>query len=183
MLETRKIKHFSEYYITNTGDVYSRKVTYNPNGRIKKLKPCVVSSGYLGIDLSVNNKKQTKLVHRLVAEAFIPNPENKPQVNHINGNKADNRVENLEWCTRSENQKHKYRVLGAKAPRGNMGKRGKLCSFSKIIQQIKNGEVVAEFYGSCEAERQTGINHGNITMCCNNKRKTTGGYQWKYKEI
>lgn len=57
-MRQEKIKYFSEYYITNTGDVYSRKATYNPNGRIKKLKPCVVSSGYLGIDLSVNNKKQ-----------------------------------------------------------------------------------------------------------------------------
>ena len=182
MLEARKIKHFSEYYITNTGDVYSRKATHNPNGRIKKLKPCVVSSGYLGIDLSVNNKKQTKLVHRLVAEAFIPNPENKPEVNHKNGNKTDNRIENLEWVTRSENQKHKYRVLGAKAPHGNTGRRGKLCPFSKRIQQIKNGEVVAEFYGSREAERQTKIKGSDIRLCCNNKRKTTGGYQWKYKE-
>jgi hypothetical protein len=78
----------------------------------KTLKPDLTSRGYLQVKLYTPDKKANFLCHRLVAMAFIPNLENKQQVNHKNGIKTDNRVENLEWVTRSENQIHSYRVLG-----------------------------------------------------------------------
>lgn len=178
------IKDFSDYYITNTGCVYSRHSTKykNPQGRIKKLHPCLQRDGYLLVLLYKNNTRFMKLVHRLVAEVFIPNPKNKPQVNHKNGIKTDNRVENLEWVSRSENIQHAYKVLHRKPSVPMLGRRGKKNPKANIILQIKDGNIIAKFYGSSEASRITGINNSHICQCCRKERKTAGGYQWKYKD-
>jgi hypothetical protein len=97
----KPIKGFPEYYISDKGEVWSAKSK-------KRLKQWKVSHGYMCVELSNggrHNRKQAR-VHRLVAEAFIPNPNNKPQVNHKNGDKTDNRVSNLEWVTAAENARH-----------------------------------------------------------------------------
>ena len=181
MTKAIKIKEYPNYYITDTGIVYSRCVTkfFNTKGRIKRLKLRISKKGYVICDLSKNHNKVTKYVHRLVAEAFILNPEKKSDVNHKNGIKTDNCVENLEWCTPSENAKHSFNVLGQK--RTWLGKFGKDHNRSKIVLQIKDGKVIAEFYGANEAARKLNINSGNITACCCGLRPSAGGFTWRYK--
>lgn len=179
MSRALQIKDAAGYYVTDTGDVYSRN--YRGTGRFKKLS-LKKASGYFVVELpKKDNKRVIKLVHRLVAEAFIPNYENKSQVNHINGIKTDNRADNLEWATASENQKHSYRCLGNTCVWKN--KLGKNNKTSKIVQQIQDGIVIAEYYGAHEAERATGIKFTNICACCRNSKhfKTAGGFNWKYK--
>jgi hypothetical protein len=93
------------YKVSNLGRVKSFK-----KGKGFILKACIIPRGYLILNLYNNKKMNAFYLHRLVAKAFIPNPENKPEVNHINGIKTDNNLKNLEWCTRSENAKHAYRM-------------------------------------------------------------------------
>jgi hypothetical protein len=179
MAKALQIKDFTNYYITDSGEVYSRN--YNRTGRIIKLLPSEGRRGYLKVTLSKNNKLYNKSIHRLVAETFIPNPENKPQVNHIDGNIKNNNVMNLEWCSCAENIQHSYSVLHRKPNKTMLGKFGKEHPQSKVIQQIKDGVVIAEFYGSAEAQRKTGIWKSVICNCCNGKALSAGGYQWAYK--
>lgn len=181
-MELVKLKGFSDYAITETGDIYS--LNYRHTGSIKKMTPKTSWGGrYYTIGLFRNGVKKYFLIHRLVAETFIPNPENKPQVNHINGNKKDNRVENLEWATMSENMLHAYRTGLSTPPRSMLGRFGKDNPHSRIIQQIKNGKVIAEFYGLREASKKTGVCANSICDVCRHRKHcfTAGGYQWKYK--
>lgn len=177
------VKDFPAYYVTKDGNVYSlyefgtNHISQTP----RKMNPIKLKSGYLQVQLYKDGKQIHKSVHRLIAEAFIPNPENKPLVNHKNGVKNDNRVENLEWATDSENKKHAYRILKVNHSKSWLGKLGKENPKSKLIQQIKDGVIVAEFYGMHEAERQTGIQFKNISAVCRGKREVAGGYQWRYK--
>lgn len=94
-----------DYAVSSLGNIKSFK-----RGRERLLKPMIVAGGYCQIQLRINGKSKKFLVHRIIAQAFIPNPENKPHVNHINGDKHDNRVENLEWCTQSENLRHAVNI-------------------------------------------------------------------------
>lgn len=175
-----QIKDFPGYYITDTGDVYSRN--YSHTGRIKKLKPGKTKIGYLNVALCKGNKVKYKLIHRIVAETFVPNYENKLEVNHKNGIKTDNKAENLEWTTRSENEKHAYQVLKRyHAPAPMLNRFGEDNPKSKLVLQIKNNVIIARFWGTKEACRKTGIFQSNISKCCLGKRKSAGGYQWKYE--
>lgn len=177
------------YWVSNLGRVRSvdRIVSYSDGRKEieygKEIVGSVSKNGYRIVGLTVNKIRKYYTVHRLVAEAFIPNPENKPQINHKNGIRTDNRVENLERCTQSENMKHSYRVLNRLHPRANLGKFGKSNPLSKIVLQIKDGKVIGEFCGMSEASRQTGISQGQISCVVNNKKyyKTAGGFEWRWK--
>ena len=173
----KKIKNFENYYIDEEGNVY-----YLYKKSLKKRKINTKDNKYIKITLYKDKKGFTKYVHRLVAEAFIPNPENKPQVNHKNGIKCDNRVENLEWVYDSENKYHSYRVLKRKPFVINKDKFGSLHPRSKNVFQLKNNKIISEYGSVREAERITGIKNCLIVCCCNKKLKTAGGYVWKYKE-
>lgn len=179
MSKAFKIKDFPDYYVTDSGDVYS--ANYRQSGRIKRMVKCRCGGGYLNVCLRKDNKNYTRLIHRLVAEAFIPNPENKPQINHKNGDKTDNRVKNLEWVTASENEKHSYKVLHKKANKAGLGKFGKDSPSSKPVVQIKDGKIVGEYEGLMDAYRKTGINYRYISASCKNQNRSAGGFHWQYK--
>lgn len=152
------------YQVSNLGRV--KRIT---TGRV--LKPLKHANGYLMVKLSKNSIVYTKNIHRLVAQAFIPNPENKPEINHIDENKTNNNVSNLEWMTRKENINHGTRTE----------RMSKTQSIPIITTNIKTGES-KEFYGARECARQLGLNHGNITLVLKGRLKQTGGYTFKYKE-
>ena len=143
------------YQVSNFGRVKSAK-------KIMKLQDN--GCGYLMAHLSKNGKAKWHLAHRLVAKAFIPNPEKKQTVNHKDGNRLNNKASNLEWATYSENNLHSYRSNKRKNPR------------AKSIYCAETGEVYVSSY---DASRNTGISQACINRCVNGIFKTAGGKHWK----
>lgn len=152
-------------------------------------KKAVKVGDYLYYSLYVNNQEKRYAVHRLVANAFIPNPENKPQVNHINGNKTDNRAENLEWCTQSENMKHAYSIglahqydrSGEKNPM--YGKHQSKTAKEKIAQ-VHYGTHHSDETRKKMSEARKGMKFSEIhkKRIGENARKSNTGRKWIYKD-
>ena len=157
------------YQISNTGKVKS------VNKHII-LKPSKNRKGYLHIILCKNGKTKVGRIHRLVAQAFIPNAENKEQVNHINGIKTDNNVENLEWCTNGENQKHAF-SLGLQTNVGNNNPRAR-----KINQYDLQGNFIKTWNSIYDIEHALNCNRSSIWRCCTHKYKQSHGYIWRYAD-
>ena len=161
------------YQVSNYGRVksFAKK-------QIRILKGSPIQKGYLQVALYKNNKIKCFLIHRLVAENFIPNPNNLPQVNHKDENKQNNHINNLEWCTVLYNNNY-----GTKKERLSKVYNKELhqTTSKNIIQFNKKMEKINQFKSVREAERKTKISNGNISECCQGKRKTAGGYIWKYE--
>jgi len=142
--------------------------------RLKRIRENILScapntSGYPTVHLCKNGKRSTKTVHRLIAQAFIPNPENKPQINHKNGIRPDNRLENLEWCTSSENNLHAYRTSKRKVLRGEnhgMSKSVFDKSTGNVYESITASSLAIDMKGITVWRMVTGIspNKTNLTL-------------------
>lgn len=175
----KDIPEFEGYYqISNLGRVRSmdRKIYNSWNDMFqnytgKIMHPSRRKKGYLGICLTKNNKQKSFLIHRLVAEAFIPNPNNYPQINHKDEIKTNNCVENLEWCD------CKYNVNYGSCKANSSRTRTNNMYNQKPVMCIETGVV---FYNSRDVERKTGINSSNIRSACRGVYKTSHGYHWKY---
>ncbi|MBQ8207049.1 MAG: HNH endonuclease [Bacilli bacterium] len=143
------------------------------------LKQNVNRKGYSIVGLTKNSKTSTITVHRLVANAFIPNPNNLPQVDHINDNKKDNSINNLQWITNEDNMKKAW-LTGARSIEKTY-KRGKENCRAKIVNQydLKNN-YIRTWYCIRDIEKELGFDNRNISACCRNKRPTAYGYKWKY---
>lgn len=154
----KNISGYEGYMVSNLGRVKS--LNYNKTGKPQILKNKKLNNGYLRVHLYKDRKVKCYLVHRLVADAFIPNPNNLTEVNHINEDKTDNRVDNLEWCDRVYNATY---------------------SLSKPVYSINISTNEITYYQSTrDAGRLTNISQGNISSCCNGILKSAGGYKWYY---
>lgn len=168
----RDIKGFEgRYQVSSLGNV--RTLSWKRSGKIRLMSPDRTPNGYLTMVFRLGgagSKQKHPLVHRLVAEAFVPNPGNKPFINHIDGNKTNNRVDNLEWVTRAENERHKIYALGHSS--------GSIVP-PKPVRCVEKGTVYPSI---SEASRQTGINQTSISNVALKKKwhKTAGGYHWEY---
>lgn len=166
--EWKKIDGYPNYSVSNLG-----KIRNDKTGRILKPNKSGGYRSYYQVWLSRGSCASHKraLIHRLVAEAFIPNFENKPFVNHLDGNGFNNCVSNLEWATRSENMVHSYYVLNNKIGFGGGPKK---------VVRIEDGRIFNSIH---EAARICGLSSNvSISLCLSGKNHTAGGYHWKYME-
>lgn len=186
MLKVKDVKGFEEYTIDTEGNVFSKR-------KNRYLKATVNKHGYCKVKLFKNNYGKIYSVHRLVAEAFIPNPENKPQVNHIDSNRRNNNIENLEWVTNKENMQHAVRnnrfanmakINSEKMKKNAVYLTGYLKANEKWRRKVnkcnENGEILGTYESMVDAERKTGICAQGINQVCRGKRKRAGGYIWHY---
>lgn len=153
----------TDYSVSDEGLVRNDKTNYILKNSIQQ--------GYCHVTIYINKKAKRMRVHRLVAEAFIPNPDNKPYVNHKDGIRSNNKIENLEWMTPSENTQHAVDT-GLFLPTRE----------KSVIQYDLNGKKLNEFKSTMEAGRLTNSIPEKIVLCCQLKRKTHNNYQWRYKE-
>lgn len=185
MLKIKDIKGFEDYTIDTKGNVFSKR-------KNKYLKQIIDKYGYSKVTLQKNKYKKIFSVHRLVAETFIPNIENKPQVNHIDGNKQNNNIENLEWVTAKENIMKAVEIglfdnvkiiQRENAIKRNLGRNyiyANEATKKKVKQYDKNNNFIKDYNSISEASRENNITITSISYACNGKRKTGGGYIWHF---
>lgn len=154
----------SPYLVTTCGKVWSEKSNRFIAQRIDK-------DGYSNIHIYIDGKQRWYRVCRVVAECYIPNPDNKPQVNHKNGDKSKNYVRNLEWNTQSENIKHAF-ASGLMKPN------------TKSVIQILDGKIIGRYDSILDASNKTGVNYTSISSMCNDHCRCTnaGGYEWRFED-
>lgn len=188
----KSIKDFEEYYeVSNFGRIKSlARIIITGKGfrriiKEKILSPGHYKKGYEFVCLCNSEEKIKKQlsIHRIVAMEFIQNPENKPQVNHIDGNILNNCVSNLEWNTNSENNRHAYRILGRKSAKGMQGYIGvKNVKSKKIYQFTLNGEFIKSYESGRQAALITGFKQGGIASAARGRYQKSHGYRWSYTD-
>lgn len=169
------------YKVSDDGEV--KRISYNDCKRKKKLKherllaQRTDKDGYKKVSLYDSERVyiKNKFVHRLVAEAFLEMINGKNQVNHKNGIKSDNRVDNLEWVNQSENRIHCLKYLSPQLRNNKLSR--------PVIQFDMDGKQIGEFPSAKEAERQTGVWQSGISKVCNKTRISAGGFHWEYKSV
>ena len=176
------IKGYERYTIDERGCVYSLISE-------RYLKPNITKSGYCSVELfDKNGKSKRLLIHRLVAAAFIPNPNNYTEVNHKDENPSNNHVDNLEWCTHLYNMRYgngakiRHSKIDYHSEKMNEARRRNTVKTRKpVLQFTRNGEFISRYDSGLEASKATGVSHSHILECCNGKRyKTVGGFIWKF---
>lgn len=181
----RDIKGFEGYYqISNLGNIkgLDRKVKSSKSKsgfRLVKSKPIAThidKYGYVSVRLRKEGKTKAFTIHRLVAIAFIPNPNNYPSINHIDENKLNNNVQNLEWCTVRYNNLYNNRQKKINKKLQLTNKNSKA-----VLQYTLNGKLLKEFISIKDAARKTGINRKSISDCCRGILKIGNGFVWKFK--
>jgi hypothetical protein len=179
-VEWKDVKGFDEYYkISDQGDIIRKEriIERKSHGTFvvpeKKISPVYDKDGYLKTAFRVDGKRYYRRVHRLVAETFLNNPNNYPVVNHKNGIKDDNRVENLEWCTVAENTQHAFDVLGRIGQNGGTNKR-----VAKINKET--GELLEVFESIKEAADSVNTKTTCIWRAMQRDDYTSHGFKWEY---
>ena len=160
------------YKVSNLGRILN--LNYRNTGKSKLMTPSENTDGYFKINLRKNGETKTCYVHRLIAQTFIPNPENKPEINHIDEDKTNNRVDNLEWKWHKDNINHgTHHERSAKTrTKGKLSKR--------VLQLSLDGELIREWESTQECGRN-GFCQGAVSECCQGKRKTHKGLRFMYK--
>lgn len=158
-----------KYQISNLGNVKS--LNYRGQGYAKNLVPKVNNYGRLWVELMKDGVKRQFLIHRLVGMAFIPNPDNLPQINHMDENPRNNRMDNLEWCTGEYNR--------GQYIKNHPGGRKKI-NVLPVNQIDSDGNIVKRWNDSRTITNETGMSQWSITQCCDGKRKTAYGFRWQY---
>lgn len=171
---------YPDYMIHEDGRVWSKKSN-------KFLKPSRTAKGYMSIELFNNTGSKRFLIHRLVANAFIPNPQNLPQINHKDENPQNNHVDNLEWCTARYNMNY---GMGAKTRHSKIDytkpcfRENAIRNGKKVARPVSmfslDGQFIRTYESAAEASRQTGIHVTNISRAVKTKYNA-GGYAWKYE--
>lgn len=182
----KDVKDYEEYYqVSNKGRLRSKdRITQNRNGKIikkGKILKCGTSKGYKVTELIKNGKRKSFYLHRLIAREFIPNVENKPCINHIDCNRKNNDIRNLEWVTYKENTAHMI-MLGRenKNEKWHDGIKKHIETLKKEIVRINLYTGEKKFYSYLNQVREDGFNPANVCYACQGKYKTSKGYEWKY---
>lgn len=185
----KTIDEYEFYMVSNLGNVKSIERTV-PHPRAKSgvsikrehlLKPNITHKGYLTVKLYNGNKAKSVVIHRLVAKAFIPNPYNLPQVNHIDENKTNNCVENLEWCTNDYNA-HYGTAIKRKSESIRNSEAHKAYSERrcKKVAQLDDRNNILKVWKSVVATKNGGFCSDGVIACCKGRKQTYKGYKWQY---
>jgi hypothetical protein len=158
------------YQVSNLGRIKS--LNYNKKGVERIMKVCKDKKGYIVCGLSKNKNLKTFKVHRLVASAFLSNPNNLPQINHKDEDKTNNRVENIEYCNNDYNRNY-----------GTRNKRASASCRKPILQFTKEDVFIRKWDGAIEVEKELGFDNSSITKCCKGKQKSAYGFVWMYAVI